>query len=485
MSAPTRPPSRAGQRSSSARRPASGATPAGTTRRAKAAPAKSASRTKAGGTSTATSKAAPKKPTSKKPTSKKPTAGRRGRGAAEAPRTGRVTNFVGGPVLDLSEPFADDPAPKGRRLRGAKPPGRRSRSFVTILSLVLVLNFVGLAMVLSASAVTSLEDYGSPWYQFTRQFVWFVAGLVAMVLTMRRDYRRWQSRCGYALLAVYIMLFLVLVPHVGVASNGATRWLGVGQFSVQPAEFAKLALIVFWADLLSRRARWINDLRLTLFPVLLTFGLAAGMIMMQPNLGTTTIIFFIMVAMLFVAGSPLPAVLGVIGAGAVGAGAFALLFPWRFRRISAFLDPWKDAQGVGYQTIEAQAAAANGSLTGTGLGQGRAKWGFLPEAHTDFIFAVIAEETGFIGAVLTIALFVALAVAGIRVAMRAPDRFGMLLATGITTWFLSQAFFNVGQAIGAWPVMGVPLPFVSSGGSSLIVSMMAVGMLLNVARQTR
>lgn len=464
MSAPTRPP-RGSSRSS--------------------ASAASGSRSRSAGRATESSTGRRPAPAARRASA--PPARRGGRGAERptAPRQGRVTSFVGGPVLDLSEPFADDPAPKGRRLRGVKPPGRRSRSFLTLLSLVLVLNLIGLAMVLSASAVSSLEDYGSPWYQFTRQLIWFTAGMVAMVLTMRRDYRRWQHRCGYALLAVYAMLFLVLVPHVGVKSNGATRWLGVGQFSVQPAEFAKLALIVFWADLLSRRARWINDLRLTLFPVLLTFGLAAGMIMLQPNLGTTTIIFFIMVAMLFVAGTPLAAVAGVIAVGAAGASAFALLFPWRFKRISAFLDPWQDAQGVGYQTIEAQAAAANGSLTGTGLGQGRAKWGFLPEAHTDFIFAVIAEETGFIGAFLVIALFITLAIAGIRVAMRAPDRFGMLLAAGITTWFLSQAFFNVGQAIGAWPVMGVPLPFVSSGGSSLIVSMMAAGMLLNVARQTR
>jgi cell division protein FtsW len=220
------------------------------------------------------------------------------------PGTGRVTAFVGGPVLDLSEPFADDAAPKGRRLLGAKPPGRRSKSFVTILSLIMVLNLVGLAMILSASSVTSLEDHGSPWYQFTRQFIWLSVGSVAMVLTMRRDYRRWRNRSGYLLLGVLAMLFLVLVPHVGVKSNGATRWLGVGQFTIQPSEFAKLALIIFWADLLSRRAKWMDDARLTVFPVMLTFGVTAALIMLQPNLGTTTIIFFIMLGMLFVGGAP-------------------------------------------------------------------------------------------------------------------------------------------------------------------------------------
>ncbi len=401
------------------------------------------------------------------------------------PGSGRVTAFVGGPVLDLSEPFADDAAPRGRRLKGSKPPGRRSKSFVTILSLVMVLNLIGLAMILSASSVTSLEDYGSPWYQFTRQFIWFGIGSVAMVLTMRRDYRKWRNRSGYLLLGVLAMLFLVLVPHVGVKSNGATRWLGVGQFSIQPSEFAKLVLIIFWADLLSRRAKWIDDARLTVFPVVLTFLVTAAMIMAQPNLGTTTIIFFIMVAMLFVGGAPFRWIAGILGMGVAAGAAFAVLFPWRFRRISAFLDPWQDAQGIGYQPIEAQTAVATGGVTGTGLGQGRSKWGYLPEAQTDFIFSVIAEETGFVGALLLIALFIALGVTGVRVAMRAPDRFGMLLATGITTWFLAQAFFNIGQAVGALPVMGVPLPFVSFGGSSLVVGMVAAGMLLNVARQTR
>lgn len=437
-------------------------------------------------TRTRTGQKSTRKASSKRGSSTKSAKGR-GASAARrgAPRSGRVTAFVGGPVLDLTEPFSDDPAPRGRRLRGSKPPGRRSKSFVTILSLVMVLNFVGLSMILSASSVSSLEDYGSPWYQFSRQFMWFSLGVVALVFAMRRDYRRWRWRCGYSLVAVLVMLLLVLVPNIGVQSNGATRWLGLGQFTIQPSEFAKLALIIFWADLLSRRAKWIDDPRLTVFPVVITFGITAALIMKQPNLGTTTIIFVIMVAMLFVGGAAARWIAAIIGGGMAFGAGFALIFPWRFRRISAFLDPWQDAQGVGYQTIESQTALATGGITGTGLGQGRAKWGYLPEAPTDFIFAVIAEETGFIGALLVIALFIALGVAGVRVAMRAPDRFGMLLATGITTWFLAQAFFNIGQAVGALPVMGVPLPFVSFGGSSLLVGMAAAGILLNVARQTR
>jgi cell division protein FtsW len=405
---------------------------------------------------------------------------------AVAPATpAGVTSLLTRRAVDLDVPFEDDPKPRGRRLLSNKPPGRRSKTFLTILALVTVLNLIGLAMVLSASSVTSLEDTGSPWAQFLRQLLWCALGVVGMVIAMRRDYRRWSRHSGYGVLAILALLFLVMVPHVGVKVNGATRWLGVGQFTIQPAELAKLALIVFWADLLSRRAKWIDDARLTFLPVVLTFLVTGALIMAQPNLGTTTIIFFIMIAMLFVGGTPIRWIAVVIASGGAAAAAFALLFPWRAARLEAFQHPWEHSQDAGFQTLNALAVVANGGPTGTGLGQGRSKWGFLPEANTDFIFAVIAEETGLIGALIVIALFIGLAFTGVRVAMHAPDRFGMLLATGITTWFLVQAFLNIGQSIGSLPVMGVPLPFVSSGGSSLVVSMVAVGMLLNVARQTR
>jgi cell division protein FtsW len=415
----------------------------------------------------------------------RPTASRTRPAASSSERLAPVTDLRSRASVDVVEAFADDVTTKGRRLEPSAPPGRRSKAFVILLSLLLTLNVTGLVMILSASSVSSLEDYGSPWYQFTRQGIWFVLSLAALVLVMRRDYRRWRRRAGLYLLGSLFLLLLVVIPGVGVEANGATRWLGYGPLSIQPSELVKLTLIIFWADLLARRAKWIDDCRLTLVPVLITFLVAAALIMKQPNLGTTMIIFAVMVAMLFVGGTAGRWILAVLAAGVAAGAAFAMLFPWRWKRISAFLDPWQDAQNTGYQTIESKTALANGGLTGTGLGEGRAKWGFLPEAHTDFIFSVIAEEAGFIGGLLVIALFITFAVVGFQVAMRAPDRFGALLATGITAWFIVQAFLNIGQAVGALPVMGVPLPFVSSGGSSLLFSMIAAGMLLNVARQTR
>jgi len=414
-----------------------------------------------------------------RPTSSSAASPRRGSGLAP------VTHLRSRSAIEPAEPFVDDVRAKGRRLIPSSPPGRRSKPFVLLLSLLLTLNVIGLVMILSASSVSSLEDYGSPWYQFSRQAIWFTLALAALVVVMRRDYRTWRRHCGALLLGSLFLLVLVLVPGIGLEVNGATRWLGYGPLSIQPSELVKLTLIIFWADLLARRAKWIDDCRLTLVPVLLSFLAAAVLIMLQPNLGTTAIIFAIMIAMLFVAGTAGRWIAAVLGAGIVAGALFAILFPWRWKRISAFLDPWQDAQGAGYQTIESKAALANGGPFGTGLGEGRSKWGFLPEAHTDFIFSVIAEETGFMGGLLVIALLITFSVVGFQVAMRAPDRFGALLATGITAWFIVQSFLNIGQAVGALPVMGVPLPFVSSGGSSLLFSMIAAGMLLNVARQTR
>jgi cell division protein FtsW len=384
-------------------------------------------------------------------------------------------------------PDDDDVWASRRRHPTAKPvrAPRRSKTFVGLLGIITTLNLLGMVMVLSASSVTALDTYGSTWYIAMRQGLWLLAGVVMCVLVMRVDYHRWRPLALPALAASVLLLLLVLVPGVGMNVNGASRWLGYGPFSLQPSELAKLTVLLFLADLLARRAAWMHDLQLTLVPVTVVFGGIAVLLMLQPNLGTTLVLGAIVLAVLYVAGTPiLP--LGVLGAaGGLVATGLALAAPYRRERVLAFLDPWKDYQDTGYQNIQSLVGIASGGITGTGLGQSRAKWGFLPYAHTDFIFAIIGEELGLIGALIVVALFVALCILGARAAVLAPDRFGMLVAAGVTVWFGVQAFVNIGAVIGILPITGVPLPFVSYGGSSLVFSMVAAGLLLNVARQAQ
>jgi cell division protein FtsW len=365
------------------------------------------------------------------------------------------------------------------------PAGRPNATYLLLLGLVVTLNLTGLVMVLSASSVSSQADVGHPWYYAQRQGMWVVLGFVAMLVVQRHDYRRLQRWAGPGLLAAFVLLSLVLIPGVGAERNGATRWIGWGPLSVQPSEVAKLAALLWVAALLGRRFDRVHDSRLTLRPVLIVTGILAALIMAQPNLGTTLILGAIVLTLLYAAGSP-PlrlVTLGILGAGAATTLAFAA--PYRRNRMFAYLDPWADPMGHGYQTLQAWSAIAEGGIWGVGVGAGRAKWGFLPEAHTDFIFAIIGEEFGLVGATMVVLLFVAVGLLGVRSALRAPDAFGMLLAVGCTAWFVVQAFVNLGAVVGVLPITGVPLPFVSSGGSSLLTAMVAAGILLNVARQGR
>jgi cell division protein FtsW len=303
-----------------------------------------------------------------------------------------------------------------------------------------------------------------------------------------------MSRYSYEKLSKWMKLVLfvsaglmvaVLIPGVGVSVNGSSRWLGWGPLRMQPSEFVKLAVILYAADTLTRRVGQIRDWKAVLRPIAIVFGVFAVMLMRQPNLGTTIILATIVLVMLFVGGVPGKPLALFSGLLVSLAACFAVFEPYRMRRLMSFRDPWADPLYTGYQSLQSQVGFANGGVLGTGLGQGRAKWGFLPEAHTDFIYAIIGEEIGLVGSVLVIGVFLAFALLGIRIALHARDRFGMLLATGITTWILIQAFINVGACVGVLPITGVPLPFVSAGGSSLVVTMAASGILLNIARQGR
>ena len=360
--------------------------------------------------------------------------------------------------------------------------GRRHNSmFLGIAFLVAVLNLFGLVMVLSASSAYALDRYGSSWYHVTRQATWALAGTGVLVLIARVDYHRWRRLAAPMLWTSLVLLAAVLV--IGTDHNGSRRWIGYGALMIQPAELVKLTFLIWVADLLARRSKWMHNTRATLRPVIVALAVVAGLVMLQPNLGTMLVIAGIALSMVFVAGVPLGPIVRWAGVGVGLATCLALAAPYRRDRVFSFLDPMADPRGENYQSVQSLVGLASGGFAGSGLGASRAKLGFLPYAHSDFIFAIIGEELGLVGALVVVALFVLFGVLGIRVALHAPDRFGMLLAVGITAWFLFQAFVNIAVVAGVLPVTGVPLPFVSYGGSSLIFSMGAAGLLLAVARQ--
>jgi cell division protein FtsW len=365
---------------------------------------------------------------------------------------------------------------------GAGHPSATSGHFL-LLFLMGVFCAFGLMMVLSSSSVDSLRIYGSSWVFFKRQVLWIILGSIALYTTLRIDYQFWRKWRMPLLVGSAALLFIVLIPGIGIKVSGSRRWLGFGSLNMQPSELAKFALLVFSADLLARRQHLLGNWRVGLAPVGAVFLAFALLVMLEPDMGTTMCMGAIVVAVLFVGGIPLK-FMGRAGIGVVLAATFlAIVEPYRRARLMSFTHPFDDASGGGYQVVQSIIGIGSGGITGVGLGASTAKWGFLPNAHTDFIFAIIAEELGLVGAIAVVAMFVAFACIGVRTATRAPDQFGVLMASGITAWVVFQAFLNLGAVIGVLPVTGVPLPFLSQGGSSLVVLMAATGILANIARQ--
>ena len=354
-----------------------------------------------------------------------------------------------------------------------------------IALLTVVLCAFGLIMVGSASPVISLNFYGSPWAIFIRQLLWMGLGTGALLILSRVDYRKWRTVRGPLVVVTMGLLVLVLVPHFGVSAGGSSRWIGFGMFQLQPSELMKLALAVFAADLLTRRADRSSEPKMVIVPVLAVLGISGLLILKQPDMGTALVLACIAFGILFMGGVPMAPILKILVGFACLAVVVGLADPYRRDRILSFLNPGANKSGSGYQVWQSLIGLGSGHVFGLGLGGGRSKWGLLPNAHTDFIFSVVGEELGLVGAVVLLGLFFALAWFGLRAATRAPDRFGSLLAVGITTWITSQALINVGAVIGVLPVTGIPLPFISFGGSSLIITMAAVGILLNIASHER
>ena len=367
----------------------------------------------------------------------------------------------------------------------ANPPGFRSLNFVVLIAAMIVLTLLGVVMVLSASSVNDLRIFGDTWHHLKRQVLWLFLGISSMAVTMRIDYRKFRKFSIPFLLLSLILCGLVLFPSVGITANGSARWIGIGSFTFQPSEFLKIAMVIYLADLFSGSKKKTDVTFTSIKKFLLVLGTASALLMLEPDLGTPAIVAAISLSFLFFSGFRIRNLflMGISGGALLFVASYSS--GYRRKRLLGVLDPWQDPTGIGWQALQSAVAISQGGVSGLGLGESRAKWGFLPFSHTDFIFAIVAEELGFIGACLVILAFLSIGLAGLASAFRAPDNFGQLLAAGITAWISIQAFVNLGAVLGMLPITGVPLPFVSSGGSSLVVTMAAFGILLNVARQTR
>lgn len=359
------------------------------------------------------------------------------------------------------------------------------RPDLVLLGTILALLGIGFIMVYSSSAVRGYIQYDDPYHYLKMEFLWVILGLGAMILSMRVDLRLLRRFALPALYVAIALLVAVKIPGIGRKVNGADRWIGLGPLSIQPSEVIKLSMVLIMSHILALDPHKILSFRKGVLPVLGLLGVIAGLIMLQPDLGTTLVIAATTFFLLIAAGARVGHILGLAGTGLGLVVAAIAAAPYRMRRILAFLDPWADPLGNGYQTIQALLALGPGGLFGLGLGQSRQKFLYLPENHTDFIFAMIGEELGFVGASLVVLLFFLFAWRGFRVAMRAPDTFTGFLAVGLTAMVSIQAMINMGVVSGVLPVTGITLPFISYGGTSLVFTMIGVGVLLNISREVR
>jgi cell division protein FtsW len=362
----------------------------------------------------------------------------------------------------------------------ARLPRRAGKIDSWLLIVVLALACTGIVMVYSASSFIAARYYGDASYYLQRELMWFALGIVALLVTMRIDYRRWRR---FSLLGMLIILpLLVIVLRFGVNVYGASRWIAIGSFfSFQPSELAKLVLALYIADWLARKGNQVSSFLYGLAPFVILVGVVLGLVLLENDMGTAIIIAGFATAMFFAAGAN---IVQFLLAAACGGLIFLVeaFKGYRFYRLVGFLNPFKNITSINLQLYQSLLALGSGSWFGLGLGASRQKTGYLPLPYTDSIFAILGEELGFIGCAAIVILFLLLAFRGFRLARRAPDVYGSLLATGITTWLVLQAIINIGATTGSIPYTGVPLPFISFGGSSLVVSLAAVGVLLNISR---
>jgi cell division protein FtsW len=356
-------------------------------------------------------------------------------------------------------------------------------SYHLVLGVAGLLLALGLVMVLSASSVTSELQHGSPYYIFTRQAIWVAVGIPMAWLASTMPVK-WIRRMSYPALVVSIVsICLTYVPGIGVEVNGNRSWISLGgPLTLQPSELAKLAIVLWAADLYARKHKLLHEWKHLLIPMVPVAGLVAALVVGQGDLGTALVVFAVILGMLWVVGAPARLFIGALLAVAGLAMFLATTASYRMNRLLTFTDPFADYHHSGWQPAHGFFALAQGGLWGVGIGASTEKWSGLPAAHTDFIFAVIGEELGLFGTLVVLGLFVTLAYAGTRIALRTRDRFVTYAAAGITIWLLGQAMVNIGMVLGLLPVIGIPLPLVSYGGSALLPTLISLGLLLAFAK---
>jgi len=353
---------------------------------------------------------------------------------------------------------------------------------ITVFALIIF----GLVMISSISVPLSQEKFGEPYHYFNHQIInGVLIGLIFWWIVQKIHYQRWKKFAFPALLLTFFLLILVFVPGIGYGHGGADRWIEFGSLSFQPSELCKLAFILYLAAWLEKKNRDLKDFSEGFLPFVAVVAFIAGLLILQPDVGTLGIIAMIALTIYFVAGAKLRYIGLLIAMGFASLWVIIKIAPYRMNRLTSFLNPEIDPQGISYQINQALLAIGSGGFLGRGLGYSRQKFLYLPEPIGDSIFAIISEELGFIGGFILIVLFSILAVRGFKIAARAPDVFGKLAATGITSWFVFQAFINIAAITALIPLTGIPLPFISYGGSALVVSLIGVGILLNISKYTK
>ncbi|MGH7164801.1 MAG: putative lipid II flippase FtsW [Nitrospiraceae bacterium] len=364
----------------------------------------------------------------------------------------------------------------------AGPARQRMGPDASVLLVAMVLALLGLVMVFSASAVVAGNRFHDPLYFLKRQLAWLAFGFLLLHVASRLDYTVWRRMALPMAACSAVLLILVLVPSIGVAVKGARRWLRVGPLSVQPAEFVKLVVVVYLAAYLAKKEERVTECLAGLLPPLIVSGLLGGLVLWQPDLGTAVVIGLVTMGLLFLGGARLWHLTGLVLSGLALMFALVRTSPYRWQRLMTFVDPWKDPTDAGFQMTQSFLAFGSGGVFGIGLGESKQKLFFLPEGHTDFMLALVGEELGLLGTAFVMVLFMILVLKGFQIAGRAREPFGRYLALGITLLLGLQVLINAGVVTGLLPTKGLTLPLMSYGGSSLLVSLVGIGILLSISR---